>query len=171
MRRRDFITGVFGSAAGWSFAANAQQPGKIYRIGLLSSGRDIRAVDSPLLKAGFPAFRDELRKRGFIDGRNLVVEFRSTLQEPSKLYADAAELARSGVDAFLAIGPEIALKAAVAASRTIPIVIYAFNFDPMEHGYVQSLSRPGGNVTGVFARQPELVAKPVSYTHLRAHET
>ncbi len=83
------------------------------------------------------------------------------MQEPSKIYADAAELARTGVDLFLAIGPEISLKAAVAASRTTPIVIYAFNFDPMEHGYVQSLSRPGGNVTGVFARQPELVAKQV----------
>ena len=67
----------------------------------------MRAVDSPLLSAGFPAFRDELRKRGFIDGRKLVIEFRSTLQEPSKLYADAADLARSGVDLFLAIGPEI----------------------------------------------------------------
>ena len=161
MRRREFITLLGGAAAGWPLAARAQQAGKIYRIGLLSGGRDIRAVDSPLLIAGYPAFRDELRKRGFIDGRNLVIEFRSTLQEPSKLYADAADLARSGVDLFLAIGPEIALKAALAASRTIPIVTYAFNFDPIEHGYVQSLARPGGNVTGVFARQPELVAKQV----------
>ena len=160
MRRREFIT-LLATATAWPSSASAQPESKTYRIGLLSGGRDIRAVDSPLLKAGYPAFRDELRKRGFIDGRNLLVEFRSTLQEPSKLYADAAELARSGVDVFLAIGPEIALKAAVAASRTIPIVTYAFNFDPMEHGYVQGLSRPGGNVTGVFTRQPELVAKQV----------
>ena len=161
MRRREFIALLGGTAAGWPLAARAQQAGKIYRIGLLSSARDIRAVDSPLLIVGYPAFRDELRKRGFVDGRNLVVEFRSTLQEPSKVYADAADLARSGVDLFLAIGPEFSLKAALAASRTIPIVTYAFNFDPIEHGYVQSLARPGGNVTGVFARQPELVAKQV----------
>ena len=161
MRRREFITLLGGAAAGSPFAASAQQAGKIYRIGLLSGRRDIRAVDSPLLIAGYPAFRDELRKRGFIDGRNLVIEFRSTLQEPGKLYADAADLARSGVDLFLAIGPEISLKAARAASHTIPIVTYAFNFDPIERGYVQSLARPGGNVTGVFARQPELVAKQV----------
>jgi putative ABC transport system substrate-binding protein len=160
IKRRDLIT-LLGGAAAWPLVGRAQQAGRTYRIGLLSGGRNIRGLDSPLLAAGYPAFRDELRKRGFIDGRNLVVEFRSTLQEPSNLYADAAELARSGVDLILAVGPEIAVKAALAASRTIPIVMYAFNFDPIEHGYVQRLARPGGNATGVFTRQPELVAKQV----------
>jgi ABC-type uncharacterized transport system substrate-binding protein len=165
MKRRDVIT-LLGAAAVAPAMLRplplaAQQAGKVYRIGILSGARDSSAHRNPLLAAGYPAFRDELRKRGFIDGRNLAVEFRSTLQEVSRVHAEAAELVRSNVDLIVAIGPELALKAAHAASRTIPIVMYAFNFDPIAHGYVQSLARPGGNVTGVFTRQPELVAKEV----------
>jgi putative ABC transport system substrate-binding protein len=119
------------------------------------------APDSPLFAMGHPAFRDELRKLGFIVGHNLIVEFRSTVQEAGRVYADAAELVRSNVDLIVAIGPELAVKAAHAASRKIPIVMYAFNFDPIARGYVQSLARPGGNVTGVFTRQPELAVKQV----------
>src|SRR5262249_60917206 len=111
---------------------------------------------------GYPAFRDELRKRGFIDGRNLVIELRSTRQEASWLYADAAELVRSNVDVIVAAGPEVAVKAALAASRTVPIVMWVNNFDPLLHGYVQTLARPGGNVTGLFTRKPELAAKQVA---------
>ena len=119
------------------------------------------APDSNVVAQGYPVLRDELRKRGFIDGRNLVVEFRSTRQEAGRLYADAAELVRSNVDLIIAAGPEVAVKAALRASPTIPIVTWANNFDPIANGYVQSLARPGGNVTGVFTRQPELAAKQV----------
>ena len=156
MKRREFITLIGGAAATWPLVARAQQTGRTYRIGFFGGG-----LDSNVMALGFPTFRDELRKRGFIDGRNLVVEFRSTRQEALQLHADAAELARSNVDLFVAAGPEVALKASLAASRTIPIVMWANNFDPIQHGYVQSLAQPGGNVTGVFTRQPEMAAKQV----------
>jgi len=68
---------------------------------------------------------------------------------------------RSDVDLIVAAGPEVAVNAVLAASRTIPIVMWANNFDPITSGYVQSLARPGGNVTGLFTRQPELAAKQV----------
>jgi putative ABC transport system substrate-binding protein len=156
MRRRDFVALLGGAAAAWPIAVRAQQPGRIYRIGLL-----VGALDSPVMAPGYPAFREELRKRGFNEGQNLIVELRSTRQEPQRLFADAAELVRSNVDLIVAAGPEVAVKSVLAASRTIPIVMWANNFDPIEHGYVQSLAQPGGNVTGVFTRQPELAAKQV----------
>ena len=93
--------------------------------------------------------------------KNLIAELRSTRQEPGQLFAEIAALARSKVDLIVAAGPEIAMQAALATSRTIPIVMWANNFDPIERGYVQSLAQPGGNVTGVFTRQPELAAKQV----------
>ena len=156
MKRRQFIMLLGGATAAWPIAARAQQAGRTYRIGFFIGG-----PDSNVMVLGYPAFRDELRKRGFIDGRNLTVDFRSTRQEAARLHVDAAELVRSNVDLIVATGPELAVKAALAASRTIPIVMWANNFDPIASGYVQSLARPGGNVTGVFTRQPELAAKQV----------
>jgi putative tryptophan/tyrosine transport system substrate-binding protein len=155
LKRREFIA-LLGGAAGWPLAARAQQAGRVYRIGVFGVG-----TDGPLVAGGYPAFLDELRKRGFIDGRNLVVERRATPQDEASHYADATEFARSNVDLILVVGAELAVKAAIAASRTIPIVMWAANFDPIADGYVQSLARPGGNVTGVFTRQPELAAKQV----------
>lgn len=163
MRRRAFITLLGGTAAAWPLAVGAQQAGRNYRIGFfggaLETSRGIRG--SNVMGIGYPAFRDELRKRGLIDGRNLVIEFRSTRQDAERLHADAAELVRSDVDLIVAAGPEVAVKAALAASRTVPIVMWANNFDPLSRGYVQSLARPGGNITGLFTRQPELAAKQV----------
>ena len=159
MRRRDFITGIAGSAAAWPLTARGQQAGRTYRIGLLSGARD--STGSNVMAVGYPAFRDELRKRGFIAGRNLVIEFRSTVQEPGKVFADATELVRSNVDLLVASGPELAVKAVLAASSTVPIVVWANNYDLVARGYVQSLAHPGGSVTGVFTRQPELAAKQV----------
>jgi len=160
VRRREFITLLSGAAA-WPLAARAQQAGRIYRIGFFGGFSVGAPGPETVMGLGYPAFRDELRKRGFIDGRNLVIELRSTRQEASRLYADAAELVRSNVDVIVAAGPEVAVKAALAASRTVPIVMWANNFDPLLHGYVQTLARPGGNVTGLFTRQPELAAKQV----------
>jgi putative tryptophan/tyrosine transport system substrate-binding protein len=158
MIRRDFITLLGGTAAAvatWHPLA-AQQAGRIYRVGFFGG-----APDSGVMALGYPAFRDEMRKHGFIDGRNLVLEFRSTRQEAVRLHADAVELVRTNVDLIVASGPDVPVKAALAASRTVPIVMWANNFDPIAHGFVQSLARPGGTVTGVFTRQPELAAKQV----------
>ena len=86
MKRREFISLLVGAAA-WPLAARAQQAGRVYRIGVFGVG-----TDGPLVAGGYPAFRDELRKRGFIDGQNLVVERRATPQDEASHYADATEL-------------------------------------------------------------------------------
>src|SRR6516164_9410260 len=122
MQRRTFIS-LIGGAAAWPLAARAQQAGRVYRIGFLGVGTDL-----PVIATGYPAFRDELRKRGFIDGRNLTVELHATPQQADRYYADATTLARSNVDLIVAGGAEIAVKAALAASRTIPIVTWAANY-------------------------------------------
>src|SRR6516165_2776217 len=110
LKRREFIS-LLGGAAAWPVAARAQPAGRVYRIGFFGVGTDL-----PVIASGYPAFRDELRKLGFIDGRNLVVERRATPQDAASYYADAAELSRSNLDLIVAIGAELAVKAVVAAS-------------------------------------------------------
>ena len=162
MKRREFIAGVSAVAATVRpHSLKAQQSGRIYRIGFFGGALPASATANNVMDVGYPAFRDELRKRGFIDGRNLIIDFRSTRQDASRLHAEAVELVRSNIDLIVAAGPEIAVQAALAASRTVPIIMWANNFDPLSQGYVQSLARPGGNVTGLFTRQPELAAKQV----------
>jgi ABC-type uncharacterized transport system substrate-binding protein len=152
MRRRDFITIISGSAA-WPLTARAQQGGQIPRIGFLAAD-----PDNPLFAASYPAFLAELRKLGFTEGEKLI-EYRRTDEGASKAFAAAAELIRSKVDVVVTFGPEITLKAAVAASQTIPIVMIAVNFDPIAGGYVSDIARPDRNITGLVSRAPELAAK------------
>lgn len=156
MRRRDFIALLGGAAVMSPFSASAQRAGKVYRIGLLSGNRS-----TPVGAEGIPAIIDELKKLGFIEGQNLIVDHRSTNQDASGLFADAAELVRLKADLLMALGPEVALQAAIAASPTVPIVIMANNYDPIARSYVKSLAQPGGNITGVVSRQPELAEKQV----------
>src|SRR5262249_41221309 len=160
MRRREFITLLGGAAASWPLAARAQQGERMRRIGVLGP-RPENAGLSGGVAAGHPAMLDELRKLGFSESRGLTVEYRSIEQEPRAVSADAAELVRSNVDVLVAIGPEVVLQAALAASSTIPTVVVAFNYDPIARGYVKSLAHPGGNITGVFVRLPELAEKQV----------
>jgi putative ABC transport system substrate-binding protein len=100
-----------------------------------------------------------MRRLGFNEGQNLIVEYRSIEQPLPALTSNAAELVHSNVDLILTDGTEPALQAAVSASPTLPIVMIATNFDPIEHGYVKSLAQPASNVTGVFLRQTELAEK------------
>jgi putative ABC transport system substrate-binding protein len=154
MKRRDFITLLSGAAADWPLAARAQQAGRIARIGFLS-----QAPDNPVFASSYPAFLAELRKLGFTEGQNLIIEYRRMDEGSSKAFAGAAEMIRSNVGVVVTFGPEIALKAAVAASQTIPIVMIAVNFDPIAGGYVRDLARPNKNITGLVYRAPELAAK------------
>lgn len=157
MRRRELIIGLAGAAA-WPLASSAQQSaGKTVRIGIVGEAALHNQITSP----GYPAFLDELKKSGFNVGQNLAIEETGEIQDPKQLFAAAAELARSNVDVLVAPGPELYLEAAVAASRTIPIVVWAINYDPIARGFVQSLTRPGGNITGVVSQQTELAAKQV----------
>jgi putative ABC transport system substrate-binding protein len=155
LRRREFITLLGGTAATWPLAAVAQQPFKVFRIGFLGVSRD-----APGTAANYQAFSDELRENGFSEGQNLVIEYRWS-NDPRGVSVAGAELLRANLDLIVAQGPEVALKAVIDASRTIPIVLQAINFDPIARGYVASLARPGGNITGLFYQQAELAAKKV----------
>ncbi len=152
MRRREFIAGLGGIAGAWPHPARAQQSGKIYRIGVLA------AAENPIMGPAYLAFLDELRKQGFVEGQNLVVDQRSTDQAPAILAGIVGELVRSKVDAIFT-GSRPALQA--AAGTSVPVVISANNYDPVADGYVKSLPQPGGNVTGVALQQTELAEKQV----------
>ncbi len=153
MRRREFISLLGGAPVAWPLAAHGQQAGKVIRIGFIGA-----SLNSSAMAAQYQAFLTELHELGFSEGRNIVVDYRR-LDDPRGPFAVAAELMRLQVDLIVATGPEVALQAVVGASRSIPIVIMAVQYDPIERGYVSSLARPGGNITGVFYRQPELAAK------------
>ena len=147
MRRRDFIKVVAGSAAAWPFAARAQQP--ITRIGITT----IQPRTSPI----YAAFDQRLRELGYIEGQNLAIDFRWGEGQYSRLPTLAAELVAKRVDVIVAGGPPAAL-AAKAATQTIPI-IFTSGDDPVRLGLVASLSRPGGNATGVNLLDNEIEAK------------
>ena len=137
MRRREFIA-LMGASATWPFAATAQEPGRTYRLGcLFPASRDNPAN---------AAFFDELRRRGFIEGQNLTVEYRAYGQRPDLLPQYAAELVKARVDVIAIAGDE-AVRAVQQATKTIPIV--AFAGDLLGSGLVTSLARPDGNTTGV----------------------
>jgi putative ABC transport system substrate-binding protein len=156
MRRREFIT-LGGAAVTWPLTARAQEPSQIARIGVLNTRLD-DAVSGGL---GYKAFIAELQKLGFAEGRNLLIHNGRTDEGADRAFDDAAEMVRSDVVVIVASGAELSLKAAKAASPTIPIVVLATNYDPIALGYVASLARPGSNVTGLFYRQPELAQKRV----------
>jgi putative ABC transport system substrate-binding protein len=141
----------------WPIAAQPQQlSGRTARIGFLRP-----PLDNPIVAEGYPVFLDELKKSGFLEGQNLTVEYVRLDQDTQQLFAQTSELARSKVDLLVTTGSEDGLRAALAASPTTPIVMWAINFDPIAKGYVKSLARPGGNVTGIVSLQTELAAKQV----------
>src|SRR5262245_49524528 len=149
LRRRDFLTLLSGAAV-WPLAAWAQQT-KVYQIGALFVGNaDVESLRTEL--------REALRKSGYVEGQNLLFEFRSAEEELDRLPRLAAELVALKVDVIVAVYTPCAL-AAQRATREIPIVIISGN--PIETGLVPSLSRPGGNITGVSLIASELHGKCV----------
>jgi len=137
MNRREFITLVSGAAAAWPVVARAQQAMPV--IGFL---RSAPIADVPHL---VKAFRDGLKEAGFIEGRNLKIEYRSG-DNRDRLIEQVRELIQRPVDVI--VGNVVAATAAKAATATIPIV-FATGSDPVADGLITSLNRPGGNVTGV----------------------
>ncbi len=131
--------------------AQAQQPGKIFRIGYLDASN---ASGSAVL---VDAFRQELSKLGWIEGKNITIEYRFAEHNSERLPALAAELVRLKVDLIMGRGTPVIL-AAKSATTTIPIVMAA-SADPVGAGLVASLARPGGNVTGLSALSVELNTK------------
>jgi putative tryptophan/tyrosine transport system substrate-binding protein len=150
MRRREFITLIGGAAASWSLPARAQQPAKVPRIGLLRFGS----------ASGFAnrveALQTGLRELGYVEGKNIVIEFRwaETVDQLPKL---AAELVRTNVDVIFAPS-STETEAARQATKTIPIV-FGTHADPVGLGHVASLARPGGNITGLTVILTDLAAK------------
>ena len=134
--------------------ATAQELKKTSKIGLLSS-------TFPRSFPFFDAFFDELRKLAYVEGQNLSVEFRNAEGKTERLPDLAADLVRVKSDLIVAPGPEATLRAATQATKIIPIVMVAIDYDPIASGHVAGLARPGGNITGVFFRQLELTGKRV----------
>jgi putative ABC transport system substrate-binding protein len=154
--RRDFITLLGGAAAAWPLAAGAQQ--QLPVIGILSSRS--RATDS----LPVTVIRQGLNDTGFIEGRNVSIEYRSAEGNYRQLDALAADLVRRKVTVIVTIGGDVAALAAKAATATIPVVAFIAT-DPIRSGLVSSLNRPGGNLTGVSGLLAELEAKRLGLLH------
>ena len=151
MDRRAFITGLAGGLLATPLPAAAQQMGTVPRIGILLPG------PLPPRVHQWDAFRQALRELGYTEGRNIVLEFRPPAQEGDPLENLAAELVRIKVDLIVAVGDQ-AIRAARHATSTIPIVMCPAS-DPVERGFIASLARPGGNMTGLSILNAELAAK------------
>ena len=147
--RRGFIRALAGGLLAAPVAAQAQPAGKVWQVGVLVTANP-RIYDS---------FVDELRRLGYVDGQNVVLEFRNAEGQYERFPALAAELVRAGVDVILAGGGTAVFRAARGATTMIPIVIVAIDYDPLALKFVANLARSGGNATGVFLQQIELTAK------------
>jgi ABC-type uncharacterized transport system substrate-binding protein len=150
MRRREFITLLGGAAAAWPVAAQAQQPSKLPTIGFLGAAR--ASVWAPWTAV----FEQRLRELGWTEGRTVAIEYRWAEGRPERYAEIAAEFVRRKVDVIVTV--ESAVPAVKQATSVIPIVFAVAN-DPVGGGLVASLSRPGGNVTGLSAQQVDIAGK------------
>jgi len=153
MKRRSVLALLGGAAV--SPLSAAGEPAKVLRLGVLS----------PLPGGpGYRAFIERLHALGWEEGHNLYIDFvQFDSTDADRSAAMAAELVGRGVDVITAFGPEIAVKSAVTATRSVPIVMIANDYDPIAKGYIANLAQPGGNVTGVFFQQIELTAKRLDF--------
>src|SRR5215468_4411686 len=149
MDRRAFVTGL-GAVIAAPLAAEAQQPGKVHKVGLLS----------PPAGVYFAAFEESLRQFGYVRGSNIVFETPSTGGNPELLPVAVAELLRLKVDVIVT-GPNRFIEAVKQATTSVPIVM-VYGRDPVGRGYISSLARPGGNITGLtWDPSPEIFGKHV----------
>jgi putative tryptophan/tyrosine transport system substrate-binding protein len=148
MRRREFVPLLGGAIVIWAFGAMAQEPGRTYRLGGLSS--------SPRNGPHFVAMFDELRRLGFIEGHNLTTDWRSYGPRIDLIPEFVAELVKANLDVILVNG-SAAIRAAQQATKTIPIL--GITEDMVGSGLVHSMSRPNGNTTGVSILATELDGK------------
>jgi putative ABC transport system substrate-binding protein len=157
MKRRTFLTGMAATAGATLLPrrAGAQVVPAMLRVGSCA----------PFARAGrsatgfFQGFDARMRELGYVEGQNFTMDY-IDLQGRIERYVDAMQqLVDRKADVIVALGPEAALKAALAVTRTIPIVMVAIDYDPVALGYVTSLARPTSNVTGLFLEQIELAAK------------
>jgi putative ABC transport system substrate-binding protein len=153
MKRREFITLLGGAAAAWPVAARAQQADRMRRVGILMGA----ASDDPDAQANIAALHQGLQEAGWVIGSNLRVDVRWSAGDAARLRELAAELVALGPDVIVAgVGPTI--PALLQATRTIPIV-FLHVVDPVDAGFVRSLARPGGNITGFMLSEYGLAGK------------
>ena len=155
MRRREFITLLGGAGMAWPLVVRGEQSRKVIRLGYLGA-----PLNNAPATAQYQAFRARLADLGFREGQNLTIDYLA-LDDPRGPFVAVAELMRSPPDLIVATGPEEALQAVVGASGFIPVIIIAINFDPLARGYIPSMARPGGNITGLVLQQLEVAQKQV----------
>ena len=155
MDRRRFLLSSLAGALAAPLAVEALQVGKLARIGYL-------ALDLPAASSTTEAFRRGLRDLGYVEGRNVVIEYRDAEGKPQRLPAHAAELVALKVDVVVTAGASLSALAAKQVTKTVPIVFIAVS-DPVASGVVASLVKPGDNVTGLSNSNAELVGKRLEY--------
>jgi putative ABC transport system substrate-binding protein len=151
MRRREFIT-LLGGTAAWPLTARAQQPSGMRRIGVLLSAN----ADAPSVKTALAAFEQGLQQLGWTEGRNVRIDVRRGAGDADLIRKHASELAALAPDIILAVGT--ATGPMLQATQIVPIV-FVFVPDPVGSGFVNSLSRPGGNATGFLMLEYSLCGK------------
>jgi ABC-type uncharacterized transport system substrate-binding protein len=156
LRRRDFIT-LLGGAVAWPIAARAQQA-PMATVGILQAGPPGSLADFA------PPFRKGLSEMGYVEGRNLTLEYRYAQNELERVPELAADLIRRRVAVLVTLGSDAVAAAAKTATATTPVV-FEIGGDPVESGLVTSLNRPGGNLTGVTSMNAELTAKRAGLLH------
>jgi putative tryptophan/tyrosine transport system substrate-binding protein len=151
MRRREFISVIAGAAV-WPLRARAEQPAMPV-IGFLAP-----AATAGAIAPAIAAFRRGLAEAGYVEGKNLAIEYRFANFRPELIPQLASDLVRLNMKVIFAPTPE-AVAAAMNATTSIPVVGLDLESDPLAKGYVKSLARPGGNMTGMFLDIPELSGK------------
>ncbi len=153
MKRRELIALLGGGAAAWPLAGHAQQPERIPRVGVLMPFPE----NDPVAQASVTAFAQALGRFGWIEGKNIRINYRFAAGDPTLFKTDAVELVGLAPDAILASATPsvVALR---QQTRTIPIV-FVLVVDPVGQGFVQSLARPGGNITGFSAYDASIMGK------------
>jgi putative ABC transport system substrate-binding protein len=157
MRRRQFLTLLGGAAAAWPLAARAQQPATA-TVGILQAG-----VPGSLSQFAAP-MRKGLSEMGYVEGRNLALEYRYAQNQLERVPELAADLIRRRVAVLVTLGSDAVAAAAKAVTTTTPVV-FEIGGDPAESGLVTSLNRPGGNLTGITSLNNDLTAKRAGLLH------
>jgi putative ABC transport system substrate-binding protein len=152
MIARAFVAALLAGLVAGSAASADETPTRVFHIGIVHGG--LRSWPENVV------FEDRLRELGYVEGRNLTIDFVEDKDE-DRLAAAVGELVRRGVDVLVTGGRDAELRAAMSATAagSIPAVFRAVDFDPLAKGYIASLAHPGGNLTGVVFQQPELTAK------------
>ena len=153
MKRRDFIALLGGTAAAWPLAAGAEQSGKIWRLGLISGGS--RAAVTEFIAA----FLEGMKERGYIENKNFVTDWRFADGNYGRFEQFVADLVQSEVDVIV-LTTSAAVPIAQKATKTIPIVMVN-STDPVGNGFIASLARPGGNITGLASSTDDTSPKQI----------